>query len=448
MYSVRMDQSIACELVKRGGTLVFLDAPEGTSIGIDQTSFLIGPKFKGVKMVPSGVHAVSYAAHGKDESLAFGPKTAFFLDIQMGEIAAWRWIPSEEFFSQIMDDEELRVIHQAVKSFEWDQFLAPYNLSSYYMWKRLSCHISSSVLDVVAPVTGNISLLAEPIPGPVQGAIEDLNIVEKRERNEEQRSVSLTAPHAGRCFYTNLPRLIKQKGVTAADLTAINLDKSSALNDIITEKFKNKEALFLGEFQFAFLAFLLGESWESFEQWKSFLLLMFDCKEVCSIHGSRQEVFAQFLDALNAQLELSIGGLRCGDTPESSLPLTGLLDIEDLLKDSNVHKLCIRWLQWALHEEVNYIPTGVVTSAKSLAKTLQDRFGLTSVPFSELRAERGASTVGSQTNSNEEEELKDKTKLHDTSQWYDDFSDSEDEGPLVVELTDSQRQYLEESSQS
>ena len=38
------------------------------------------------------------------------------------------------------------------------------------------------------------------------------------------------AGSSGRCFYTRLPsRLVKQKGLTAAELTAINLDKSPAL---------------------------------------------------------------------------------------------------------------------------------------------------------------------------------------------------------------------------
>jgi hypothetical protein len=55
-----------------------------------------------------------------------------------------------------------------------------------------------------------------------------------------------------------------------------------------------------GEFQFAFLAFLLGHSMEGFAQWKAFLCLMFGCDDAPL--GARQPLFARFLRALHAQL--------------------------------------------------------------------------------------------------------------------------------------------------
>ena len=59
-----------------------------------------------------------------------------------------------------------------------------------------------------------------------------------------------------------------------------------------------------GEFQFAFLAFLLGHSLEGFSQWKAFLQLLFGCEAAAL--GPRAALFARFLDALLAQLVHSL----------------------------------------------------------------------------------------------------------------------------------------------
>lgn len=40
----------------------------------------------------------------------------------------------------------------AVKSFQLDQFLAPYDLASHNRWRQLSCHITAGVLDTLQPV--------------------------------------------------------------------------------------------------------------------------------------------------------------------------------------------------------------------------------------------------------------------------------------------------------
>lgn len=47
-------------------------------------TFLVGPKFKGVKMVPPGTHLVAYnSASGQGD---FGPTTCFFAPIRSGQV--------------------------------------------------------------------------------------------------------------------------------------------------------------------------------------------------------------------------------------------------------------------------------------------------------------------------------------------------------------------------
>ena len=55
-----MDQELAQRLFKEGATLVMLDVPEGTEVGIDYNSWRAGSRFHGVKMIPPGVHFMYY----------------------------------------------------------------------------------------------------------------------------------------------------------------------------------------------------------------------------------------------------------------------------------------------------------------------------------------------------------------------------------------------------
>lgn len=55
-----MDQQTALKLFEEGATLFFLDVPIGTEFGIDFNSWNTGEKFKGVKMIPPGIHFVYY----------------------------------------------------------------------------------------------------------------------------------------------------------------------------------------------------------------------------------------------------------------------------------------------------------------------------------------------------------------------------------------------------
>jgi len=56
-----------------------------------------------------------------------------------------------------------------VKTFQLDQFLAPYDLASYNRWRQLSCHISADVLAALQPVRGD---LCSVLLGMHQSAVE------------------------------------------------------------------------------------------------------------------------------------------------------------------------------------------------------------------------------------------------------------------------------------
>ena len=163
----------------------------------------------------------------------------------------------------------------AVRSFQLDASLAPYDLASFPRWRALSCHVSAAVLDAHQPVGGNINVLAEADPArlrPATAAEEALYAQLARGHEAEAAAAAATAaaaageradaegkapaagqqqqqqqqpgagaapvaaaaqqaeqggehrrwtsaPHAGRCFYTPLPRLVKRGGLSPQELT-------------------------------------------------------------------------------------------------------------------------------------------------------------------------------------------------------------------------------------
>lgn len=55
-----MDQETARGLFEAGAMLVLLDVPQGTEIGIDMQSWQAASNFKGIKMIPPGIHVIYF----------------------------------------------------------------------------------------------------------------------------------------------------------------------------------------------------------------------------------------------------------------------------------------------------------------------------------------------------------------------------------------------------
>lgn len=87
------------------------------------------------------------------------------------------------------------------------------------------------------------------------------------------------SPHLGCCFYTNMPRLHKAAGacthgdhlhirgssclnsdMTPAERTANNMDKTALFQELLRTQYGSQSRIFYGELQFAFIAFVLGQS--------------------------------------------------------------------------------------------------------------------------------------------------------------------------------------------
>lgn len=385
-YTVRMDQESARELAEKGGSLLLLDVPQGTALGVDQQTFLVGPNFKGVKMMPPGTHFVSYTP--SSAAGGFGPTTGFFVHLHPGEVVVRRWCAEAEVLQSLPDEDEAGRLAAAVRSFQFDQCLAPYDFNSYAAWRRLAGHITPEVLEAVQPVGGCISVLAEadPVAGraptPAERALDQQlgrraaarvervqqgggggDAVQAHERAPAAPAAP-AAPHAGRCFYTPLPRLVKGGGLTPAQLTAMNLDKSPALEALLAQHYGGSADRLLGEFEFAFLAFLLAHSLEGFSQWGAFLRLLLGCEDAAL--GERSSFFADLLRVLTAQLGSGLG-------PEGGGSDGGWL-AEELQGDSFLRRATTGWLGM-LQEERARAPVELLEAAGALGALLGRSLG-------------------------------------------------------------------------
>lgn len=69
---------------------------------------MVGPKFKGVKMVPPGMHFLSYQASGKEGQVS--PAVSTFLMLRPREVVVRRWDAAEEALKSLNDEDEVRLL--------------------------------------------------------------------------------------------------------------------------------------------------------------------------------------------------------------------------------------------------------------------------------------------------------------------------------------------------
>ena len=140
-------------MVREGGTVLCLDVPEGTEIGIDYVSWRAGPQFMGVKMIPPGVHFFYYSARSTTTP-DMAPRTGMFLRATPGHVTVLKWSKFGEDFvhESAMDPVEVSARKAAAARFEFDRQLGAYPHKGFQTWRRLSNWVSAQVLDRVEPV--------------------------------------------------------------------------------------------------------------------------------------------------------------------------------------------------------------------------------------------------------------------------------------------------------
>ena len=151
-----MDNETAKLLVSEGGTLLFLDFPIGNEFGIDMNVNKTGEKFRGVKMIPPGLHFVHFSTVNASHK-SVGPRSGFFQVFKKHDFIAKQWDARDEDIStEPIRDEEIDRYRQSLMG-DLDKFLAPYPFEQYKQWCGLTDFITESTLNRLNPSNKLIS---------------------------------------------------------------------------------------------------------------------------------------------------------------------------------------------------------------------------------------------------------------------------------------------------
>ncbi|KAL3813306.1 hypothetical protein ACJIZ3_014574 [Penstemon smallii] len=362
-----MDADTALELVKRGATLLLLDVPQHTLIGIDTQVFSSGPNFRGIKMIPPGIHFVYYSSANKEGS-EFSPIVGFFIDASSSQVILRKWDLKEERLVKLSEEDEERY-SDAVKRLEFDKHLGPYTLSQYGDWKRLSNYITKDTIERIEPLGGEITIACE---SEMVGKFSKTSV--ETALAEQLKNSKFTMPEEKSkrrgCYYTEIPRLVKHKGICGEELTSLNLDKTHLLENVLTKEYGGAEDALLGELQFAFIAFLMGQSLEAYLQWKTLVSLFFGCTEA-PLH-TRSQLFTKFIRVIYHQLKYGLQKDQ-KDIGTTDKGVSALLDESWLTSDSFLHHLCKDFFSLVLEAPV--VDGDLLSSTRKFKELLEESLG-------------------------------------------------------------------------
>ncbi|KAL1923820.1 uncharacterized protein VTP21DRAFT_8800 [Calcarisporiella thermophila] len=287
-----MDQEKANALFHKGAFLLFFDAPPRLEFGIDCQSWTVGPKFKGMKLVPPGLHFVYWSATSKEG--VSGMRFGFFKFFESGEIMVRGWdAETENFVPKALSPEDLARYRANLE--QLDPFLGAYPLNPptlYQQWCQLTNYITPRLLARVLPHDGLLGVQDGERTGRVEEVRrEDRSDREVREALDKEEGVEFTTIDLRRSY---------PPGATGTEVTRWSVDKSWLLEDVIRREYNGDYRELLGELQLGFVCLLIGQNFSGLSQWKLLVQLVCQSQEAIARYGST--LYIEFLEILKQQL--------------------------------------------------------------------------------------------------------------------------------------------------
>ncbi|KAF2351798.1 A1 cistron-splicing factor AAR2 [Trinorchestia longiramus] len=329
-----MTQDFAQHLFHEGAAVVLLNVPVLTQIGIDMHSWSVGPKFKGIKMIPPGLHYIYYSAVSKQGESA--PPTGFFHHFQPKEVIVKVYQPDkEEFISE--SEEQTERVRVNLRSLDGE--LGPYPVDTWRRWISLSQHINKEHLESVLPLSENSS---EPCSSKFN------EVAPKTDGLPELKSV----PGMDFRWYT-FPKLAYKEGASPSEITAASID-SSYLLQCLVDQLKSPSHL-VSELQLSFVVFLVAQCWSGWERWRS-LLDVFCRAEAGLLH--HPQVYSDLIGALHYQIQ---------EVPEDLFV--------DIVEQNNFLAASLCTLFANVNDNADKLPRALVERAQKFRAHLVSRFG-------------------------------------------------------------------------
>lgn len=310
-------------------TLVCADVPKGVSVTLDHHQFdvdgeLVGRgAWTGVRNLPPGAHFCATTPTSKGASTSWQScfPTGFFFYVEggvEGECHVVEWCAETESLVECVDDDRRRELEQRSRSdLDYLSRMLRYDPAWQDAWRGVSAHITAETIRRVSPVGSRIGVEGEPDDPSLASTPHERMLEEQLRRGGREEGAGATTSRSrdARCFYLDLPQLggrgspsarkfLEKSGLTGSALTALHLDKSPVLEDLLERELGGNHDELLGEMQFAFVCFLLCYSLTGFNQWKRLLVLALGSER--SMLETRPEFAVELLRALRNQLELAL----------------------------------------------------------------------------------------------------------------------------------------------
>ncbi|KAI6176358.1 AAR2 splicing factor-like protein [Aphelenchoides bicaudatus] len=287
-----MPQQLANDIYENGGFVIIQGLPKNIEVGIDYRTFIATEKFLGFKMISPGLHFLTIRYKN-------APNISFFLTFEYNDVYCLKWNQQnedleEEFKRQSSSDENIRRMLMT-----YDDRLAVYPFTQYQQWQQLISHVNPELVKRLKPTN---SL------GKYNEEIEFINNEDALAKNEDLKDKAhVQTTDKGRVKITDaagIPLVKDRPGYT------IFFTKIPSKNDKLPTNRTHLETLLermtykelLGEFQYSFIVFMVGQSYVGLQQWKNFLFLLSDCAK--DLKTSNSSLFNEFVVILYSQLKL------------------------------------------------------------------------------------------------------------------------------------------------
>ncbi|BFF89278.1 protein AAR2 homolog [Drosophila madeirensis] len=289
--SMNMDPQLALRLLADGAVLVVAGVPVGTEFGIDLCAYTIGPEFRGVKMIPPGVHYVWCASQGLYGDAA--PRVGFVHYFHPNEILVREWDKDlEELRPRQIAEPEVERDRIRKNLAQLEKMLAAYDYRYVCPWKDLTGSVTEPCVDRCRPTLGtirtNIELQSCPDadrprgePGAASSSGSKRNaairlLLDESELLPNLKPVEGTAPR-----FSAIPLRVPHDALPA-DVSRHAMDCIAAVDNLI-DSFGSSDAL-IEELQLAYVFFLVGYSVESLAHWRKLLGLLAHSEAAVSKH--------------------------------------------------------------------------------------------------------------------------------------------------------------------
>ncbi|XP_034643669.1 protein AAR2 homolog isoform X1 [Trachemys scripta elegans] len=306
MAEMQIDPDLAKRLFFEGATVVILNMPEGTEFGIDYNTWHVGPRFRGVKMIPPGIHFFHYSSVNRCNTKETGPRTGFFLSLQQRDLQILHWNSlNEEVDLTPASEEEIEIMRSNLQ--EMDKFLGPYPYETLKKWISLTNFISEPVMKKLQPESGQICAFSEVLP-----VLAGKHTKDRAEQNLPRYDTECKSYAEGlarlpkmklkagtEIRFTEMPKQMYPDGATPEEITRHSMDLSYALETVINKQYSSQPQDVLAELQFAFICFLIGNVYDAFEHWKKLLNVL--CRSEDAI-GKHQALYTNLISVLYHQL--------------------------------------------------------------------------------------------------------------------------------------------------